>query len=143
MATETQKDHLNNANDNDNSDFLAKPSSSCCLYGSLHQGHPRGIFAPVAGVDTYVSLPDPAKANGNIVLYFPDVWGMFTNGLLVMDAFADAGYLVLGVDYFRGVSKHSNNAEATTAVNLAKLFVRSGPRLETPQGPPRQIQSRL
>ncbi|KKA17610.1 hypothetical protein T310_8448 [Rasamsonia emersonii CBS 393.64] len=104
MATETQKDHLNNANDNDNSDFLAKPSASCCLYGSLHQGHPRGIFAPVAGVDTYVSLPDPAKANGNIVLYFPDVWGMFTNGLLVMDAFADAGYLVLGVDHFRGLS---------------------------------------
>jgi hypothetical protein len=35
--------------------------------------------------------------------YFPDVWGFFTNGFLVMDGFADAGYLTLGLDYFRGV----------------------------------------
>lgn len=33
---------------------------------------------------------------------------MFKNGMLVMDGFADAGYLVLGLDYFRGdpVWKH-------------------------------------
>jgi hypothetical protein len=28
---------------------------------------------------------------------------MFPNGLLVMDAFAEAGFLTLGLDYFRGV----------------------------------------
>jgi hypothetical protein len=41
---------------------------------------------------------------------------MFPNGLLVMDAFADAGYLVLGLDYFRGV----NNTRLTpsTVMNI-------------------------
>lgn len=83
--------------------WLAKPSGPCCLTGTLHSGTPRGDTVTVAGVDTYVTRPDPANANGSIVLYFPDVYGLFVNGLLVMDACADAGYLVLGVDYFRGV----------------------------------------
>jgi hypothetical protein len=89
----------------DDNSFLAKPSGSCCLKGSLHEGKPRGSFTSVAGVETYISRPEPSQANGHILLYFPDVWGMFTNGLLVMDGFADAGYLVLGLDYFRGVCK--------------------------------------
>ena len=58
----------------------------------------------IASVETYIAIPPENKANGHIVLYFPDVWGLFKNGLLVMDGFADAGYLVLGLDYFRGVS---------------------------------------
>ena len=83
--------------------YLAKPSGSCCLKGTIHEGESRGTWETFADVETYVSKPKPEKANGNILLYFPDVWGMFPNGLLVMDAFADAGYLVLGLDYFRGV----------------------------------------
>jgi hypothetical protein len=87
---------------NDNT-WLAKPSGQCCLEGVLHQGTSRGSFVSIAGVETYISQPDAAKTNGHILLYFPDVWGMFPNGLLVMDAFAAGGYLVLGLDYFRGV----------------------------------------
>ena len=36
---------------------------------------------------------------------------MFNNGMLIMDGFADAGYLVLGLDYFCGdpVWKHRKN----------------------------------
>nr|RBQ91263.1 hypothetical protein FVER53263_13894 [Fusarium verticillioides] len=88
--------------------YLAKPSGSCCLKGTIHGGESRGTWETIADVETYISKPAPEKANGNILLYFPDVWGMFPNGLLVMDAFADAGYLVLGLDYFRGdpVWKH-------------------------------------
>jgi len=82
--------------------WLAQPSGPCCLKGTLHEGTPRGHFITVAGVETYISKPIDS-GNGHILLYFPDVWGMFPNGLLVMDAFADAGYLVLGLDYFRGV----------------------------------------
>lgn len=43
------------------------------------------------------------------------VWGMFNNGLLVMDAFADAGYLTVGLDYFRGdpVYKHRKDRNDT------------------------------
>lgn len=85
--------------------FLAKPSGACCLEGTIHTGDPRGRFTNIAGVDTYVVKPTANNSNGNILLYYPDVWGMFTNGLLVMDAFADAGYLTIGLDYFRGVSR--------------------------------------
>ncbi|KAJ5444537.1 uncharacterized protein N7458_008409 [Penicillium daleae] len=88
--------------------WLAQPSGPCCLKGTLHDGTSRGHFEAVAGVETYISRPKADYANGHILFYFPDVWGMFPNGLLVMDAFADAGYLVLGLDYFRGdpVWKH-------------------------------------
>ena len=90
-----------------NSDkYLARPSGECCLKGTVHKGESRGRWETIAGVETYITSPPPGKANGHVILYFPDVWGMFPNGLLVMDAFADAGYEVLGLDYFRGVSTH-------------------------------------
>lgn len=38
-------------------------------------------------------------------LSVPDVFGLFNNALLIMDAFAEAGYLALGLDYFHGVSE--------------------------------------
>lgn len=83
--------------------FLAKPSGACCLAGTIHQGDPRGSFTTIAEIETYISRPLGERWNGNVVLYFPDVYGFFTNGLLIMDGFAEAGYLTLGVDYFRGV----------------------------------------
>jgi len=96
---------LNGYNGTGSSDrYLAKPSGQCCLKGSIHEGEPRGSMVTIASVETYIAIPPENKANGHIVLYFPDVWGLFKNGLLVMDGFADAGYLVLGLDYFRGVS---------------------------------------
>lgn len=84
--------------------YLAKPSGNCCLKGSIHTGEPRGAYTTIAGVETYVATPTKSQAHTRILLYFPDVWGLFNNGLLVMDGFADAGYLVLGLDYFRDVS---------------------------------------
>ncbi|UNI19483.1 hypothetical protein JDV02_005665 [Purpureocillium takamizusanense] len=97
-------------------DYLAKPSGTCCLEGTIHQGEPRGRWETIADVETYVSTPPPGKENGHVLLYFPDVWGMFLNGLLVMDAFADTGYLVLGLDYFRGdpVWKHRKDRHDNT-----------------------------
>lgn len=83
--------------------YLAKPSGQCCLQGSLHEGEPRGEHKVIAGIDSYITRPHPSRANGHILLYYPDVWGFFQNGFLIMDGFADAGYLVLGLDYFRGV----------------------------------------
>jgi hypothetical protein len=82
---------------------LAKAPGDCCLTGSIHDGEPAGTFEDIANVRTYIARPPAARANGNIILYFPDVWGHFTNGFLIMDGFAAAGYLVLGLDYFRGV----------------------------------------
>lgn len=85
-------------------EYLAKPSGVCCLKGTIHEGEAQGTWDVIEGVETYIATPPNDKANGHILLYFPDVWGLFLNGLLVMDAFADAGYLTLGLDYFRGVS---------------------------------------
>ena len=82
---------------------LAGPSAACCLRGTIHTGSPSGTISEIAGVQTYVATPSADKAKGNIVLYFPDVFGLFTNGQLIMDGFAEAGYLVFGPDYFRGV----------------------------------------
>lgn len=83
--------------------YLARPSGACCLEGTIHQGDARGRWETIADVETYISEPAKQKSKGHVLLYFPDVWGMFPNGLLVMDAYADAGYTVLGLDYFRGV----------------------------------------
>jgi dienelactone hydrolase len=93
--------------------YLAKPSGACCLKGRLHKGESRGRWETIAGVETYITSPPPGKANGHVLLYFPDVWGMFPNGLLVMDAFADAGFEVVGLDYFRGVSIHNPKLHRT------------------------------
>ncbi|OBT41463.1 hypothetical protein VE00_08075 [Pseudogymnoascus sp. WSF 3629] len=97
---------------------LAKPSGPCCLNGTIHKGEAKGKFVTLSGVETYVGMPK--NPNGHILLYFPDVWGMFPNGLLIMDGFADAGYLVLGMDYFRGdpVWKHRKDRHDNSDPNF-------------------------
>jgi dienelactone hydrolase len=110
----------------DSNAFLAKPSGDCCLKSSIHEGTPRGKIVTLADVETYVVTPPENKANGHILLYFPDVWGLFNNGLLIMDGFADAGYLVLGLDYFRGVNY--------PAKLKAPELTPSGPSMETQKG---------
>ncbi|KAH8754332.1 dienelactone hydrolase [Diaporthe sp. PMI_573] len=82
--------------------YLAQPPSSSCWVGTVHKGTPRGNLETILDVPTYVARPTPERANGHIVLYFPDVWGMSNNAQLLMDCFADAGFLTLGMDYFRG-----------------------------------------
>jgi len=72
------------------------------LKGNLHTGEPKGSFERLSDIETYVTHPPKEKANGHIVIYYPDVFGFFTNGLLVMDSFAEAGYTVIGIDYFKG-----------------------------------------
>lgn len=81
--------------------YLAKPPGPCCWLGTIHKGTPRGKMETILDVPTYIARPE--KANGHVVLYFPDVWGMSSNAQLLMDGFADAGFLALGMDYFRGV----------------------------------------
>jgi dienelactone hydrolase len=86
------------------SEYLAGPPGACCLKATLHKGEPRGTKIPIAGVDTYIARPkDPGHSNGNIILYFPDVYGFWPNNFLTMDAMADGGYTVMALDYFRGV----------------------------------------
>ena len=83
---------------------LAKSADLCCLKGGFHTGEPTGSVTQIDGIDTYVAKPRPGEENGNVLLLFPDAFGLHTNSFLMMDAFAECGYLTLGVDYFLGVS---------------------------------------
>ncbi len=84
-------------------EYLAQPPGKCCYEGTIHEGTPRGNQETILEVPTYVAQPPEGRANGHIVLFFPDVWGISNNSQLLMDGFADAGFLTLGMDYFRGV----------------------------------------
>lgn len=86
------------------SDYLAQPSSTCCVVGSIHKGTPAGSEEQVAGITTYVARPPAGiAANGHVLFFFPDIWGLANNSKLLIDGFAAAGYTALGIDYFRGV----------------------------------------
>ncbi|KAK3690379.1 dienelactone hydrolase [Podospora appendiculata] len=89
-------------------EFIAQPPGPCCFVGTIHQGTPRGKIEKILNVPTYIARPAEDKSNGHVVFYFPDVWGLSNNASLLMDGFADAGYLTLGMDYFNGdpISKY-------------------------------------
>jgi len=84
---------------------LAKPTSACCLTdsSSYQSNDPESKLQQIGGIETYVSQPNASDANGNILLFFPDAFGLCAKNYLLMDKFAALGYLVLGVDYFMGV----------------------------------------
>jgi hypothetical protein len=84
--------------------YLAIPPGDHCLSGNLHTGETRGKIETIEEAPTYISSPHPGRGNGNILFYFPDVHGFYNNALLLMDGFADAGYTVFGLDYFRDVT---------------------------------------
>jgi hypothetical protein len=88
--------------------YLAIPPGDHCLSGNLHTGDTRGKTEIIEEAPTYITSPHPGKGNGNILFYYPDVHGFYNNALLLMDAFADAGYTVFGIDYFRDVTVSGN-----------------------------------
>lgn len=111
--------------------YLAQPASSSCWLGTIHKGTPRGNLETILDVPTYVSTPTPEKANGHIVLYFPDVWGMSNNAKLLMDGFADAGFLTLGMDYFRGVRMNQRGDVIPTRCRV--MVLKTSPRYSASQ----------
>lgn len=82
---------------------LAKPADLCCIKGAIHSGEETGAIEQIDGIDTYVARPPAGKANGNVILLFPDALGLHINTFLMADAYAECGYLTLVVDYFKGV----------------------------------------
>ncbi|KAI0779043.1 alpha/beta-hydrolase [Trametes elegans] len=83
---------------------LAGPPGDCCFRTVQHIGEPRGAVEKIAGVDTYVARPRSGDSR-KVILFFADVYGaLYVNSKLVMDYWADNGYLVLGIDYFEGDS---------------------------------------
>ena len=110
------------------SPVLAGPPGVCCVKGVKHFGEPSGEIITIAGVQTYISKPPPAKDSSHdkkIILYLADVFGPFyVNAQLLQDYYAShglsrllitahsilrlvffcfhAGFTVLGIDYFLG-----------------------------------------
>jgi len=83
-------------------EYLAKPSSECCMVAVKHTGTPVGEHSEIAGVKCYISYP-PSKSTDKIILFCCDVYGpWFLNNQLIMDFFAQGGYLVVSPDYFEG-----------------------------------------
>ncbi|KAH9923208.1 alpha/beta-hydrolase [Epithele typhae] len=79
---------------------LAGPPGECCRQTVHHVGEARGKVEIVAGVETYIARPADGS-NKKIVLFFADVYSpLYLNSQLIMDFWADQGYLVVGLDYF-------------------------------------------
>ncbi|KAH9854493.1 alpha/beta-hydrolase [Lenzites betulinus] len=94
---------------------LAGPPGECCRQTVHHVGTPRGSLEPIAGVETYIARPAGTTDPQKIILFFSDVFGaLYTNSQLVMDYWADNGFLVLGLDYFEGDSKALLNLDDAT-----------------------------
>jgi len=96
--------------------YLAIPPGDHCLSGNLHTGDTRGKVETIEEAPTYITSPHPGRGNGNILFYYPDIHGFYNNSKLLMDAFADAGYTVFGIDYFRDdpIWKHRKDQDDKT-----------------------------
>lgn len=101
---------------------LAKPADLCCLKGAFHTGEPTGSIHQIEGIDTYVARPHLERSNGNAILFFPDAFGLHMNSFLMMDAFAECGYLTLGIDYFLGVRVSSILANAAYLLKCFRIL---------------------
>jgi len=84
------------------SQYLAGPNTAACLQTVKHTGTAVGEEVIIGGVKCYISYP-PSKSTDKILLFFCDVYGpWYINNQLLMDFFAQAGYLVVSPDYFEG-----------------------------------------
>jgi len=98
------------------SSVLAGPPGDCCFKGVKHFGEPSGETITIAGVQTYISKPPPAKDSSHdkkIILYLADVYGpLYINAQLLQDYYASHGFTVLGIDYFFGDPIHLHTEES-------------------------------
>ncbi|KAJ3827346.1 dienelactone hydrolase [Lentinula raphanica] len=85
---------------------MSSPLCEDCVKGVKHEGEAKGHWESIGGVNCYVGTPaspsQDSKQN-KAILYFPDVFGMqLINNQLLVDSFAENGFLTIGVDYFDG-----------------------------------------
>lgn len=106
---------------------LAKPTGACCITdgSSYHSNDSEVKLQQIGGIETYVSQPNASNANGAILLFFPDAFGLCVKNYLLMDRFAALGYLVLGVDYFMGVRTRIYSSNNSSLTKLAGLCVKA------------------
>ncbi|KAJ4490760.1 Alpha/Beta hydrolase protein [Lentinula aciculospora] len=80
-------------------------SSFCddCFKGVIHEGESKGAWESIGSLNCYVGTPSKNYDQSRAILYLPDAFGMqLINNQLIVDSFADNGFLTIGVDYFDG-----------------------------------------
>ncbi|KAI6358413.1 hypothetical protein MCOR25_007345 [Pyricularia grisea] len=84
--------------------MASNPPAACCNIGVRHEGTPTGQMVMIENKwDAYLALPPEGKAHKDVVLlYLPDVLGVWQNSKLMADDFAAQGYTTLVVDTFNG-----------------------------------------
>ncbi|KAJ6090276.1 Protein AIM2 [Penicillium sp. IBT 16267x] len=82
--------------------MASNPPSTCCVNGFKHEGTPVGEFKDFDGVKTYIGTPKNNKKPETAILYLSDVFGFFPNNQLLVDEFANNGYLTIFPDLFNG-----------------------------------------
>ncbi|KAG9252969.1 dienelactone hydrolase [Emericellopsis atlantica] len=75
----------------------------CCALGHLHEGTPSGENIKIGKIDAYFAKPTTTNHNNKtLVVYLPDIIGIWQNSKLMADAFAAEGFACVVVDLFNG-----------------------------------------
>jgi hypothetical protein len=53
---------------------MSQGISECCVSGHLHDGKPKGAIGEIAGVKTYMAIPENGSKDKTI-LFIADVFG--------------------------------------------------------------------
>ncbi|KAK1221904.1 hypothetical protein PQX77_015284 [Marasmius sp. AFHP31] len=93
-------------------------------------GTPQGEITKIAGVDTYVSLPQGGqKCETEAIVLLTDVFGLpLVNSKLLADEFASKGYAVFAPDYLNGDPAPVDDPD----FNLTEWLTRHGPEQTLP-----------
>ncbi|GAW00707.1 dienelactone hydrolase endo- -beta-d-glucanase [Lentinula edodes] len=82
---------------------MSSPFCDDCFKGVIHEGESKGQWESIGEVNCYVGTPSKDYDKTKAVLYLSDVFGMqLINNQLIVDSFADNGFLTIGIDYFNG-----------------------------------------
>ncbi|KAM6496810.1 Alpha/Beta hydrolase fold [Amanita muscaria] len=73
-----------------------------CVKSVRHEGTPTGKFENIGGVNCYVATPTGEYPKDRVLLYLADALGLHFNAQLLMDDYANNGYMTIGPDYLYG-----------------------------------------
>jgi len=82
---------------------MSSPLCDDCIKGVIHEGNPKGKWETIGGVNCYVGTPSGDYSKEKAILFMPDAFGIsLINNQLIIDSFAENGFLTIGVEYFEG-----------------------------------------
>jgi dienelactone hydrolase len=74
-----------------------------CVKGVTHEGTPKGTWAKIGGVESYVATPSGEYPKDKVILFLADVFGpQLPNARLLADDFAANGLKTIIPDYLNG-----------------------------------------